>query len=599
MARRFVLPAALAALVAVSALCAACSSTRGGAAAAPRAVMPAPAAARAVQPEVQRRFNTFFLESVRLRLKGDMSSAYELMEHALHLNPDAAEALYEMAAYEQLLHPDSAGRAESLLRRAVALVPDNYDYRQALADYYYERKQLDSCCAVTEEMVRLFPQRTDLLYNLASLYEDAHNAEALVRTLRRLEQAEGPSEQISRSLAAAYMAQGHADSAVAQMQRLVARTGGEARYRVELADLLAQSGRDDEARQIYDSVLAADPDNTYARLSLLNYYQKQGNDSLFAGMAEALALDEHAEPAARAAVLRALIARSQDGGNADTLRVARLLRRVAAAPQADVLLLRLYASYCVAHGVPTDTVRPLMLRVLRLEPADTELRNALLTDFVQADSMAQVAELCSEGIHYAPDMMAYYYYGAIAHAQLQQNDSAISLLERGTRRLPAGTAPALCSDLYALLGDLYHESGRTAAAYAAYDSALSYKPDNLMCLNNYAYFLSLSRRQLDKAERMSRVTVQAEPRNATYLDTYAWILFEQGRLAEAKIYIDETLKNADSTENSAPLYEHAGDIYVRLGHTAAALDFWRKAQQEGGDSALLRRKIKLKKYIAP
>ena len=42
---------------------------------------------------------------------------------------------------------------------------------------------------------------------------------------------------------------------------------------------------------------------------------------------------------------------------------------------------------------------------------------------------------------------------------------------------------------------------------------------------------------------MSYKTIKAEPANATFLDTYAWILFVQGRFEDAKIYIDETLKN--------------------------------------------------------
>ena len=81
-----------------------------------------------------------------------------------------------------------------------------------------------------------------------------------------------------------------------------------------------------------------------------------------------------------------------------------------------------------------------------------------------------------------------------------------------------------------------------AEAYAAYDSSLVYNPDNIGTLNNYAYFLSVERKDLDKAEEMSYRTVKAEPDNETYLDTYAWILFEKGRYTEARIYIEQTLR---------------------------------------------------------
>lgn len=68
-------------------------------------------------------------------------------------------------------------------------------------------------------------------------------------------------------------------------------------------------------------------------------------------------------------------------------------------------------------------------------------------------------------------------------------------------------------------------------------------------MNNYAYYLSLERKNLDKAEEMSYKTVKAEPQNATYLDTYAWILFEKENYVQARLYIDQAMK---SDEEKAP-----------------------------------------------
>jgi tetratricopeptide (TPR) repeat protein len=131
--------------------------------------------------------------------------------------------------------------------------------------------------------------------------------------------------------------------------------------------------------------------------------------------------------------------------------------------------------------------------------------------------------------------------------------------------------------------------------YEAYDSALVYNPDNIGVLNNYAYFLSLTRENLDKAEEMSYRTVKAEPKNDTYLDTYAWILFEKGRYTEARIYIDEAMKNGG--ENSATIVEHCGDIYYMLGLKDEALAFWKQAAAMEHDSKTLEKKIRLKKFV--
>ena len=112
-------------------------------------------------------------------------------------------------------------------------------------------------------------------------------------------------------------------------------------------------------------------------------------------------------------------------------------------------------------------------------------------------------------------------------------------------------------------------------AYLCYDSALVYNPSNVLVLNNYAYYLSEEDKELDKAEQMSLRTIKAEPNNATYLDTYAWILYKQQRYEEAYTYIEQALA-ADSVPSDV-LYEHAGDICYRMGDTARAVDYWKQA----------------------
>ena len=149
------------------------------------------------------------------------------------------------------------------------------------------------------------------------------------------------------------------------------------------------------------------------------------------------------------------------------------------------------------------------------------------------------------------------------------------------------------SDFYALMGDILYTKGQEKEAFAAYDSCLQWKSDNISCLNNYAYYLSEKNLNLTKAEEMSYRTVKAEPDNATYLDTYAWILYQQKRYAEAKIYIDQAVKNDTDTVHVTPVViDHAGEIYMKLGDPDRAVSFWQLAISRGGDKALFERKIK-------
>ena len=99
--------------------------------------------------------------------------------------------------------------------------------------------------------------------------------------------------------------------------------------------------------------------------------------------------------------------------------------------------------------------------------------------------------------------------------------------------------------------------------------------------------------QLDKAEQMSAKAIAAEPKNATYLDTYAWVLYKLGRYADAKIYIDQTMKFSTDSTTDGTLYEHAAAIYAQLGDYKSAVSFLEQAVKHGSDAKALEKKIRL------
>ena len=81
--------------------------------------------------------------------------------------------------------------------------------------------------------------------------------------------------------------------------------------------------------------------------------------------------------------------------------------------------------------------------------------------------------------------------------------------------------------------------------YALYERILNLDPKNLMVLNNYAYHLATHNGDLKKAERMSSITIQEEPQNPVYLDTYGWILHLQGQDELALFFLNRALNTVD------------------------------------------------------
>jgi tetratricopeptide (TPR) repeat protein len=116
-----------------------------------------------------------------------------------------------------------------------------------------------------------------------------------------------------------------------------------------------------------------------------------------------------------------------------------------------------------------------------------------------------------------------------------------------------------------------------------------------MLLNNWAYYLSQRKEKLDKAEEMSLMTIEIESTNPTYLDTYAWILYQQNKLDKATEYIEKALMWGGNS--NAVIVEHYGDILYKAGNTEKAQEQWEKAKTLGKGSVLLEKKIIEKRLI--
>lgn len=582
-------------------LAAACGGARQ---AAPSPALSAAQIARnALSSDERRRFDELFLEAVRYKQKDDRATEHDLLEEALRINPDAPEALYEMA----LLRLDGGGLSDSLkgracdslLERAAKLEPANKFYKSTLANFCIRRGEYSRAVALLEEMQQLDPS-SELLSTLVSLYETTNDYDGAIRTLDRLEQLEGKSEAYSLEKFKIYAQMKDDARAYATIEALCAEYPYDLRFRVLLGDLYGQNGHDTMALAVYRDVLAAEPDNSYAQMSLLNYYRSKGLDDLYDAYADSVALNPRTDSEARLQVLKTLALETRTGRQ-DTLRVLRLFQRCLQAPQEDRSVAELYAYYISYLGLPPDSLEMPMRKILDVEPDYDRARLQLLQLLLNRDDMAGAADLCKGGRLYNPSQLIYYYYEGICRYRLGDDAAARDILRRGADKGDREADEEITSDLYATLGDLLHDAGDSEGAYAAYDTALVYNEENYLCMNNYAYFLSLDGKRLDEAEDLARQAVESDPQSATYLDTYAWVFFVKGQYEQARIYIDQTLRHSGEDSIDANLLEHAGDIYYKCGERSAALDFWRRALKISDDAerrALLRRKIRLRRYVA-
>lgn len=553
--------------------------------------------------KAQANFDYYYMEAEKCRLQEDYSSAMDLYRHCLDINPQAPEALYNIGLLYLYMRSDSIGT--SYIRQACERDANNPYYLETLAALYLNKRDAESAIPVLEKMASLQSRRSDILSQLASLYSTVGDNEKAIGALNRIELLEGISPQVSIEKYRLYKEKGQLDSAFVQLQALCEESPHDMNLRVVIGSQYMQAGDTVKALEIYDEVRQKEPTNTNLQLATMDYYRDSEQDERYNKMRDSLLFCPDSPTQLRILMLQSYIADVQR----DSTYAPRLVAAfdtLLARPQQDAQVLIMKAAYQVYSKQPKEALCQTMRQVLDVEPGNETALRELLQYYAEKNDDKGVEDISRRGLNYHPEEIAYAYYLGMALAEQKKLTDATDVLQQGLRVRTEFVSERLVSNVFGVLGDIYYQQGKEQEAFAAYDSSLVYMEDNIMCLNNYAYYLSLKGEQLDRAEEMSYRTIRQEPENITYLDTYAWILFMKGDYAHAKTYMDKVV-NPEKTDEElladeqlmGNLIEHAGDVYALFGEPETALRFWKLAKQKDDNTCtpLLRKKIKRKKYF--
>jgi len=536
-------------------------------------------------------YDTFFLEAMVQRQKSNHDAAFDLLRHCIRINPKSAEAYYFLAQYYQLLKNDSV--AQQCYLKAAELEPDNSTFLETVAQSYISQKEYHKAITAVEQLYNQDKSREELLEMLYELYQQTDDNEKAIEVLNRIEAAEGKSERLSYAKSEIYTKMGKAKAAISEMEALARQYPNDLNYKGMYADMLLRNDREQQALELYNEILAEEPDNTRAQVSLRSYFKVQGETEKADSISERILMNPNTTTEQRVLLMRQMVA-DNERADGDSTQILALFHKMLAQPQQNADIATLCAAYMDLKKMPQDSIRAMLQTVLSIAPDNAAARLQLVSFAWDRKDHDEVISLCQDARQYNPEEMAFYYYQGMAYYQQDDHDKALGAFQNGIGVITPESNPAIVSDFYAVMGDLLHQKGLAREAFEAYDSCLQWKDDNFMCMNNYAYYLSELGQQLDKAEAMSYKTIKAEPKNATYLDTYAWILFMQQRYSEARIYIDQALQN--DADSSAVITEHAGDIYACSGDTDGAVTLWKQALIKAPNNKTLIRKIKRKKY---
>lgn len=542
----------------------------------------------------ERAVDYYYLQALSLMGEEKYDAAFEMLEHCRALSPSSSPVLYELVNMYQFL--GRKDQALEILKKIVHENPQDYNFWLSLVEYYDNNSQSDEALKVWENMAAVFPDRSDVFLVLAARYADKAKYAESIAALEKYESIEGHSELVSMQKYRMYIIMQQRDKALAEVKKLTIEYPDDSRIRGLEADTYYMFDETDKALGIYREILQQEPDNAVAQQRLAGHYKEVGNDSLYVFYIEQALKSEKMNSGDRLKELPAYISYREKLDSAGCYAyVTKFLDELMELPHGVLETASIYTLYLSYNEKGEEEQLPILNKILSIEPDNRAARMQKLHYAIERNDYEGIIAECDTSIMYYPETLDFYHYRGLACYFLGKKEEAIDTYKKGLEKYSSDTNNDFISSVYALLGDTYHDIGMIEEAMQAYEASLSYNSTNIVVLNNYAYYLALENRDLDRALEMSYHTIKAEPDEPIYIDTYAWILFLLERYDEAKEYADR-LMSADGEKSSVELH-HCGDIYSKSGEIEKALDCWIKAREMGDDSKILKRKIKKKKYI--
>lgn len=539
----------------------------------------------------ERAVEYYYLQAISMLEQDSLDASFELLEHCRMLAPGSSAVQYDLSAFYQFLGKDSL--AHEMLEDIVAKEPLNMKYCEALVEYYYRINDKKSAIALYEQMLEHVDSKSDIYMSLYTLYSEEKEFEKAIDVLDKLEKAEGKSEVISLHRVKQLVMLQDSARALAAVEKMIEENPEDLQYQALQGDIYSMFGDFERSEQIYLSVVEKDSGDISSLTSLSNLYLMSERDSLYCDVVERLLKSERLGVEQRVSML---FDYSRYKDERDSTYVTSFFEEMLELPFDRLEVADLYVQYLLYRNAAPEKVIPVLDTILSIEPDN---RSALLQQLlfaIERNDYEGVIKCSDNAILYIPDMLELYYYKGIALSLLNRDKETAEVLELGLSRRSSESAVEITAKSFSVLGDVYHELGLIDKCTEAYDSALIYNPSEISVLNNYAYYLSLEGKELERALAMSAKTIEAEPDNAIYVDTYAWILFSLERYEEAKAYADKLLQL--DGEKSSVEYHHCGDIYAKCGDVARAVECWEKARELGDTSKILKKKIKKRKYYS-
>jgi tetratricopeptide (TPR) repeat protein len=535
--------------------------------------------ASAVPSVKLREAEFYFTEGEKHFILEDYAKALIYYQKSLDVHADNATVHYKIAeVLSRSNKRDDLTRASISIEQALSMERKNKYFYLLAAQIYTNLSRFDQAAATYETLFTEVPNTQEYLYELAAVYQYANKKEDALKAYTRAETYFGVNEMASLQKVKLLFELTRNEEAMREASAIVAALPDEETIIVAVAELLSQNQAKPQAITILENFTRENAQAASASLLLAGLYRDTNREAEARTLLLASFNDTELEFTSKLIVLGTYNAelnqnRAKNVVDADkekfVLALFELLEKQHAGEEAvHVLGGDLYLTLD-----KKEEAQKQYLAAIHAGSTTFEVWQNLLYLELQLERFDDVIIHSEKALEYHPNQAMVYYFNGLAQLRKRKNQDAAVSLEQA-KKLAASNA-AMVSDINGMLGDAYNALKQYEKSDKAYDDALAFNTQNEVILNNYSYYLALRKVNLDKAERMSAQLIKNNPENATYLDTYAWVLYVREKYKDARKVMEKAIGTGMA---SATHFEHYGDILFKLGDVENAVKQWEKAK---------------------
>ncbi len=539
-----------------------------------------------------REAEFLFTEGEKFFILEDYSKALHYYQKSLEYNPTNGTIYYKIAeVLNTTSKQDDRLKASLSIESAIKYDKKNKYFYLLAIDIYNNLTRFDKSAQMYEQLIREVEGSEEYLFELAQIYEFGNKNEEAIKTYTRAEEFFGINEASSIQKLRLYFESGKQKEAIAEGEKLLRTFPGDERFIMGFSEVLSQQKLQLQAIQYLEQFIKENPETSQPKILLAGFYRDNGQEAKAREILPGIFEDPKIELSSKLIILGTYsteINRAKAANREESDKAAfaiSLFEIISRQNPGDPNIYIIGGDLYLSTGKNKEAVDA-YLKAVDGGEVNFEVWQNVLYLLTQLNQYDKVIKYSDEALELFPNQAMLYYFNGFANLRKQQFKNAAINLEQAKKL--SSSNQTLVAEINSMLGEAYNGAKDYTKSDKAFEDALAQNANNPTVLNNYSYYLAIRKDNLEKAEKMATLLVKNNPDNATFLDTYAWVLFERKKYKEAKKFIERAIETGGA---SSTHFEHYGDILFQLGDVDGAVQQWEKARSLNANSEILLKKI--------